>query len=63
MNGRQELDCSRFYVCYGDGIGCNALTKNGGEAFVFDVQVLIGGLIYATKGISGRKGHGPFVVR
>ena len=53
-----SLDGSRTYVCYCDGIGCNASTKTALRLLMlgFEVHELIGGLDwwkrdgYATEG-------------
>ena len=60
----RSLDKSRTYVCYCDGIGCNASTKTALKLLTlgFQVRELIGGLDwwkrdgYATAGESGRPG-------
>lgn len=67
VNTTQDLDPSRIYVCYCDGIGCNASTKTAMKllSLGFEVRELIGGLDwwirdgYATEGIGGRKGNAP----
>lgn len=59
-----ELDKTKTYVCYCDGIGCNASTKTAFKLLTlgFTVKELIGGLDwwkrdgYATEGDEGRAG-------
>ena len=59
-----SLDQSQTYVCYCDGIGCNASTKTALKLLTlgFSVRELIGGLDwwkrdgYATDGKKGREG-------
>ena len=59
-----SLDKSKTYVCYCDGIGCNASTKTALKLLTlgFEVRELIGGLDwwkhdgYATDGEKGRVG-------
>jgi rhodanese-related sulfurtransferase len=58
FNSTEMLDKSRLYVCYCDGIGCNASTKTALKLLTlgFKVRELIGGLDwwkrdgYATDG-------------
>lgn len=58
------LDKSKTYVCYCDGIGCNASTKTALKLLTlgFEVRELIGGLDwwkrdgYATASDKGRPG-------
>ncbi|MCY3599254.1 MAG: rhodanese-like domain-containing protein [Gemmatimonadetes bacterium] len=58
------LDRSRLYVCYCDGIGCNASTKTALKllGLGFEVRELMGGLDwwkrdgYATEGAEARAG-------
>ena len=58
------LDRSRTYVCYCDGIGCNASTKTALKLLMlgFEVKELIGGLDwwkrdgYPTEGDNARSG-------
>ncbi len=60
----ESLDKSRTYVCYCDGIGCNASTKTALKLLElgFPVRELIGGLDwwkrdgYATAGVDGKPG-------
>ena len=60
------LDRSRLYVCYCDGIGCNASTKTALKllGLGFEVRELMGGLDwwkrdgYATEGAEARAGTG-----
>jgi rhodanese-related sulfurtransferase len=64
FNTTTALDKSRIYVCYCDGIGCNASTKTALKLLTlgFQVRELIGGLDwwirdgYATEGQSPREG-------
>ena len=59
-----SLDKSKLYVCYCDGIGCNASTKTALKLLTlgFQVRELIGGLDwwkrdgYATQGEQARPG-------
>ena len=58
LNNTEALDKSKLYVCYCDGIGCNASTKTALKLLTlgFQVRELIGGLDwwkrdgYATHG-------------
>ena len=45
-NATASLDTSKLYVCYCDGIGCNASTKTALKLLTlgFEVRELIGGL-------------------
>lgn len=60
----QHLDKTKTYVCYCDGIGCNASTKGALKMtkLGFNVKELIGGLAwwkfdgYATQGTKLSKG-------
>ncbi len=60
----ENLDKDVTYVCYCDGIGCNASTKTAMKLLTLGYQVkeLIGGLDwwkrdgYATEGMEGRSG-------
>ncbi len=60
----KQLDKSKTYVSYCDGIGCNASTKGALKLarLGFNVRELLGGLDwwkrdgYATKGTSGAEG-------
>jgi rhodanese-related sulfurtransferase len=60
----EALDKSKTYVCYCDGIGCNASTKTALKLLTlgFKVRELIGGLDwwkrdgYQTAGLEGRAG-------
>ena len=60
----EGLDKTNTYVCYCDGIGCNASTKTALKLLTlgFKVRELIGGLDwwkrdgYATSGTRGRSG-------
>lgn len=60
----KHLDKSKIYVCYCDGIGCNASTKGALKMtkLGFKVKELIGGIEwwkfdgYATEGIHPQKG-------
>ena len=59
-----ELDVSKTYICYCDGIGCNASTKTAMKlvALGFEVKELMGGLDwwkrdgYATEGTNQQEG-------
>jgi rhodanese-related sulfurtransferase len=59
-----SLDRSRLYVCYCDGIGCNASAKTALRllALGFEVRELMGGLDwwkrdgYATEGFGAQAG-------
>ena len=61
-----RLDKSRLYVCYCDGIGCNASTKTALKLLTlgFQVRELLGGLDwwkrdgYATEGEHSQVGTG-----
>ena len=61
-NSTASLDRSKLYVCYCDGIGCNASTKTALKLLTlgFQVRELIGGLDwwkrdgYATHGSEAR---------
>ncbi len=63
-----HLDKSKTYVCYCDGIGCNASTKTALKLATlgFDVRELMGGLDwwirdgYNTQGTNGRAATGAF---
>ena len=60
----EHLDRSKLYVCYCDGIGCNASTKTALKLLTlgFRVRELMGGLDwwkrdgYATAGDAARSG-------
>ncbi len=60
----EGLDKKKTYVCYCDGIGCNASTKTALKLLTqgFEVKELIGGLDwwkrdgYATSGAQGQSG-------
>ena len=62
FNSTEMLDKSKLYVCYCDGIGCNASTKTALKLLTlgFQVRELIGGLDwwkrdgYATHGSGAR---------
>ncbi|MBD2492865.1 rhodanese-like domain-containing protein [Nostoc sp. FACHB-280] len=64
FNSTEMLDKSRLYVCYCDGIGCNASTKTALKLLTlgFEVRELIGGLDwwkrdgYATEGKKAQLG-------
>ena len=64
FNSTESLDKSMTYVCYCDGIGCNASTKTALKLLTlgFKVHELIGGLDwwkrdgYATAGENARPG-------
>jgi len=60
----KSIDSNAIFVCYCDGIGCNASTKTALKLLTlgFQVRELIGGLDwwkrdgYATEGEGGRPG-------
>ena len=62
FNSTEMLDKSKLYVCYCDGIGCNASTKTALKLLTlgFQVRELIGGMDwwkrdgYATHGSEGQ---------
>ena len=64
VNTTESLDKTKTYVCYCDGIGCNASTKAALKLLTlgFNVRELMGGLDwwkrdgYATAGAEGRPG-------
>ena len=64
FNSTEALDKSKLYVCYCDGIGCNASTKTALKLLTlgFQVRELIGGLDwwkrdgYATAGANAQAG-------
>ncbi len=64
FNSTASLDKSQLYVCYCDGIGCNASTKTALKLLTlgFQVRELIGGLDwwrrdgYATGGDKAQPG-------
>lgn len=64
FNNTVELDTTKIYVCYCDGIGCNASTKTAMKLLTlgFQVKELIGGLDwwkrdgYSTEGQQGKEG-------
>ena len=66
-NRTRGLDPARIYVCYCDGIGCNASTKTALKllSLGFQVRELIGGLDWwvrdghATEGTGARPGTVP----
>ena len=66
FNSTEALDKSKVYVCYCDGIGCNASTKTALKLLTlgFQVRELIGGLDwwkrdgYATDGEKARTASG-----
>ena len=66
FNSTEALDRSKLYVCYCDGIGCNASTKTALKLLTlgFQVRELIGGLDwwkrdgYTTHG-SGAQTESP----
>jgi rhodanese-related sulfurtransferase len=61
----RHLDKSKIYVCYCDGIGCNASTKGALNMakLGFEVRELIGGISwwkfdgYATEGTAAAPGN------
>ena len=66
FNSTVSLDKSKLYVCYCDGIGCNASTKTALKLLTlgFQVRELIGGLDwwkrdgYETHGEGAQVGSG-----
>lgn len=64
IDSTKHLDKSKTYVCYCDGIGCNASTKGALKMtkLGFKVKELIGGIAwwkidgYATEGSNPTKG-------
>ena len=64
FNSTEHLDKNIVYICYCDGIGCNASTKTAVKllSLGFQVKELIGGLDwwkrdgYATEGEAGQDG-------
>ncbi|MCW5220018.1 rhodanese-like domain-containing protein [Verminephrobacter aporrectodeae] len=64
FNTTESLDKSKIYVCYCDGIGCNASTKTALKLLTlgFQVRELIGGLDwwrrdgYQTDGVKAQAG-------
>ncbi|EXU76742.1 rhodanese-like domain-containing protein [Erwinia mallotivora] len=64
FNTTAGLDKSKVYICYCDGIGCNASTKTALKLLTlgFEVKELLGGLDwwkrdgYSTEGSEGREG-------
>ena len=57
-NSTESLDKSKLYVCYCDGIGCNASTKTALKLLTlgFEVRELIGGLDWWKR--DGHATHG-----
>jgi rhodanese-related sulfurtransferase len=63
-NSTRHLDRTKMYVCYCDGIGCNASTKGALNMtkLGFKVKELIGGIEwwkydgYATEGVENSNG-------
>ncbi len=57
-NSTEPFDKSKLYVCYCDGIGCNASTKTALKLLTLDFQVreLIGGLDWWKR--DGHPTHG-----
>ena len=57
-NSTESLDKSKLYVCYCDGIGCNASTKTALKLLTlgFQVRELIGGLDWWKR--DGHATHG-----
>ena len=57
-NSTVSLDKSKLYVCYCDGIGCNASTKTALKLLTlgFQVRELIGGLDWWKR--DGHETHG-----
>ena len=66
FNSTESLDKSKLYVCYCDGIGCNASTKTALKLLTlgFQVRELIGGMDWwkrdghATHGEGAQSGSG-----
>ena len=58
FNTTESLDRSKLYVCYCDGIGCNASTKTALKLLTlgFQVRELIGGLDWWRR--DGHPTHG-----
>jgi rhodanese-related sulfurtransferase len=64
FNNTESLSKSKIYVCYCDGIGCNASTKTALKLLTlgFQVRELIGGLDwwkrdgYMTEGLEAHAG-------
>lgn len=64
VENTKDLDTTKTYVCYCDGIGCNASTKGALQMtkLGFKVKELIGGITwwkldgYATKGTKSSEG-------
>jgi rhodanese-related sulfurtransferase len=64
FNKVEDLDPDKIYVCYCDGIGCNASTKTAFKLLTlgFEVKELMGGLDwwkrdgYATEGTNSQEG-------
>ena len=58
FNSTESLDKSKLYVCYCDGIGCNASTKTALKLLTlgFQVRELIGGLDWWKR--DGHATHG-----
>ncbi len=58
FNTTESLDKSKLYVCYCDGIGCNASTKTALKLLTlgFQVRELIGGLDWWKR--DGYETHG-----
>lgn len=62
FNNTEQLDKTKVYICYCDGIGCNASTKTAMKLIVlgFQVKELLGGLDwwkrdgYSTEGNEGK---------
>ena len=62
FNATELLDKSKLYVCYCDGIGCNASTKTALKLLTlgFQVRELIGGLDWWKR--DGYPTHGAEIV-
>ncbi|MBS0857303.1 MULTISPECIES: rhodanese-like domain-containing protein [Tatumella] len=64
FNNTEHLDKTKIYICYCDGIGCNASTKTAMKLMTpgFQVKELLGGLDwwkrdgYSTDGTEGKEG-------
>ncbi len=60
FNSTASLDKSKLYVCYCDGIGCNASTKTALKLLTlgFEVRELIGGLDWWKRDGHPTQGEG-----
>jgi len=59
-NTTESLDKTKLYVCYCDGIGCNASTKTALKLLTlgFEVRELIGGLDWWKRDGHATQGEG-----